>query len=116
MLYTLDNKKLTCLFIMTTQPNAILIKNEKGYIEADFDLETNTYIIEGLEVKETKKGFGTELLNIVKEEAKRFGASIKLTAFVDDEDKIDFEGLCNFYLKNGFNLLYKGSNEAEFAL
>jgi len=51
MFYTLDNKKLTCLFIMTTQPTAILIKNEKGYIEADFDLETNTYIIEGLEVK-----------------------------------------------------------------
>ena len=101
---------------MTRQPLSILIHNEKGYLEADFDSETNTYIVQSLEASETRKCFGTQLLNIVKEEAKKFGASIKLTAFADNEDKIDFEGLCNFYLKNGFNLLYKGGNEAEFAL
>jgi len=97
-------------------PEAIFEYNNKGHIEADYDIDSNTYEITSLEVREVKKGFGTELLNIVKNEAKKFKAKIKLTAFVDDEDKIDFEGLCNFYLKNGFNLDYKGSNEAEFSL
>lgn len=30
---------------MTRQPLSILIHNEKGYLEADFDSETNTSVI-----------------------------------------------------------------------
>ena len=88
------------------------IELDNGYIIfSKSDMDENEIIIEKLEVKEKRKGTGTELINKVIDIAIEEGKSISLCAHPLD-DSITLDNLILFYESLGFLLDWDDGNVA----
>ena len=86
------------------------IKVENGYLlYSDSEYEKNTIEIEEIEVKEKRKGTGSELVNRLKDIALKEGKNITLCASPLD-DSISIEDLVEFYEKLGFSIDFTDGN------
>lgn len=92
------------------------ITKENGYARvSEDDMNEDELVLDIVEVKEKRKGTGSELVKECIKYAESEGKKLTLCAYPQD-DSIDLESLVNFYKKLGFSTDYDDGEEVLMSI